>query len=181
MLNYLHPMCFLNVEIKARTNKTDAIRKFLQAQNADFKGIDEQTDTYFNVPNGRLKLRQGNIENNLIYYNRANNSGPKESNFDLLKIDEANELREMLTKAIGIKVVVMKKREIYFIDNVKFHLDSLDGLGNFVEIEASNKNHDITREKLYEQCKYYMREFQIKEEDLINVSYSDMLRKDPTF
>ncbi len=174
-------MAFLNVEIKARTNKTDSIRKFLQAQNADFKGIDEQTDTYFNVLNGRLKLRQGNIENNLIYYNRSNNSGPKESNFDLLKIDEANELREILTKAIGIKVVVKKRREIYFIDNVKFHLDSLAGLGNFVEIEASNKNHDVTREKLYQQCNYYIEEFQVKDEDLINVSYSDLLIKDPIF
>ena len=173
-------MSFINVEVKAKTNNTEAIRDFLYKHKADFKGVDEQTDTYFNVNCGRLKLRQGNIENNLIYYNRANSSGPKESNFALLKIDEANELREMLTKAIGIKVVVKKRREIYYIDNVKFHLDSLDGLGNFVEIEASNKNYNITKEKLHEQCNYYVKEFGIKDEDLINVSYSDMLR-DPTF
>ena len=175
-ITYLHfSMPFINVEIKARTNRTDAIRHFLQAQKADFKGVDEQTDTYFNVSSGRLKLRQGKIENNLIYYNRANESGPKESNFDLVRVDEGDSLCEMLTKAIGIKVVVKKKREIYYIDNVKFHLDSLDKLGNFVEIEASKKNHDITKEKLYEQCNNYIKEFQIKDEDLINVSYSDML------
>jgi len=179
--NYLHsPMSFINIEVKANTNNTEAIRDFLYKHKADFKGVDEQTDTYFNVNSGRLKLRQGNIENNLIYYNRANSSGPKESNFDLVKIDEANELREMLTKAIGVKVVVKKRREIYYIDNVKFHLDSLDGLGNFVEIEASNKNYNITNEKLYEQCNYYVKEFGIKDEDLVNVSYSDMLR-DSTF
>ena len=173
-------MPYLNVEIKAHCQNPEYIREYLKNYPASFKGVDEQTDTYFNVNCGRLKLRQGNIENNLIYYNRANSSGPKESNFDLLKIDEANELREMLTKAIGIKVVVKKRREIYYIDNVKFHLDSLDGLGNFVEIEASNKNYNITKEKLHEQCNYYVKEFGIKDEDLVNVSYSDMLR-DSTF
>jgi predicted adenylyl cyclase CyaB len=81
----------------------------------------------------------------------------------------------MLTKAIGVKVVVKKRREIYYIDNVKFHLDSLHGLGDFVEIEASNKNYNITKQKLYEQCNYYVNEFGIKDEDLINVSYSDMI------
>jgi adenylate cyclase class IV len=56
-------MPFLNVEIKARCVNADFIRKYLLSENADFKGVDEQTDTYFNVPNGRLKLREGNIEN----------------------------------------------------------------------------------------------------------------------
>ena len=55
-------MAFINIEIKARTERTKEIRQFLQEQYAQFKGIDEQTDTYFNVSNGRLKLRQGKIE-----------------------------------------------------------------------------------------------------------------------
>jgi adenylate cyclase class 2 len=168
-------MTFINIEIKARTQRTDEIRDFLRANNAIFKGVDDQTDTYFKVPNGRLKLRQGKIENNLIYYNRANESGPKESNFDLLKIDDADELREMLTQALGIKVVVKKRREIYYIDNVKIHLDQLDNLGSFVEIEAGNNLQPVKKEKLFEQCDYYMKQFRIQSEDLINVSYSDML------
>ena len=168
-------MSFINVEIKAKTSRTNEIRKFLQEHHAEFKGVDEQTDTYFNVPNGRLKLRQGKIENNLIFYNRPNQTGPKESNFDLVKIEEGDALREMLSKAIGIKVIVRKRREIYYIENVKFHLDTLEDLGNFVEIEAGNKILPLSREKLHEQCAYYLKEFEIKDEDLIDISYSDML------
>ena len=81
----------------------------------------------------------------------------------------------MLKKAIGVKVVVNKKREIYYIKNVKFHLDTLEGLGNFVEIEAGNKTHSLNVEELHQQCEYYLKEFGIKEEDLIDKSYSDLL------
>jgi len=168
-------MAFTNVEIKARTNKANTIRNFLLDNKAEFKGVDEQTDTYFNVEHGRLKLRQGNIENNLIFYNRPNQSGPKQSDFDVLKVEDSNLLREMLAKSIGIKVLVHKKREIYFIGNVKFHIDSLEGLGQFVEIEASNKEYPVDITQLHQQCIYYMKEFGIEEGDLVNLSYSDML------
>ena len=168
-------MAFINIEIKARTGRVEEIRQFLQEQGAEFKGVDEQTDTYFNVSNGRLKLRQGKIENNLIFYNRPDQPGPKQSDFDLVKIEDGEKFKELLEKAIGVKVVVKKKREIYYIKNVKFHLDTLEGLGNFVEIEAGNKTHSLTVEELHRQCEYYLKEFGIKEEDLIDQSYSDML------
>jgi predicted adenylyl cyclase CyaB len=167
-------MSFINVEIKARTNKSAAIRNYLLNNGAEFKGVDEQIDTYFKVEVGRLKLRQAQIENNLIYYNRPDLAGPKQSDFDLLKVEDVEVLLNMLAKAIGIKVVVHKKREIYYIQNVKFHLDFLDGLGEFVEIEASNKFHPIETSKLREQCAYYVKEFEIEEGDLLNLSYSDM-------
>jgi len=77
--------------------------------------------------------------------------------------------------ANGIKVVVKKRREIYFIDNVKFHIDEVPGLGSFVEIEAGNRFEDIPQEKLEEQCAFYLKQFMIKSEDLVEVSYSDML------
>lgn len=168
-------MPFLNVEIKAYCNDPAAIRSYLQKNNALYKGLDEQTDTYFNVTHGRLKLREGNIENNLIWYERANDLGPKNSHFHLVKIEDAPVLKEVLTKSIGRKVVVKKKREIYYIDNVKFHIDEVPGLGFFVEIEAGNVFADLPYEKLKEQCDFYIQEFDIKEEDFINVSYSDML------
>jgi adenylate cyclase class 2 len=170
-------MAFINVEIKARTKKADEIRKFLEHAGAEFKGVDEQTDTYFNVPNGRLKLRHGNIENNLIFYQRRDESGPKESDFDLLPVTDTDSLLDMLAKALGIKIVVHKRREIYYIGNVKFHLDALEGFGEFVEIEASNKNHPVPLEKLHEQCNMYMKEFGIKSKDLVELSYSDILMK----
>ncbi|MBL7709922.1 MAG: hypothetical protein JNJ86_12680, partial [Chitinophagaceae bacterium] len=68
-------MSFLNVEIKARCADASFIRNYLLNQGAEFKGTDLQTDTYFNVTNGRLKLREGNIENALIWYERTNQAG----------------------------------------------------------------------------------------------------------
>jgi len=144
---------------------------------ADFKGTDHQTDTYFNAGQGRLKLREGNIENNLIAYARENRQGPKNSNFCLVKVEDAKGLKEALIRSLGIKVIVEKKREIYFIDNVKFHIDEVPGLGWFVEIEAGNLSADVSEEKLRRQCEYYLREFDIKDEDLVAVSYSDMLQR----
>ncbi|OSZ77801.1 adenylate cyclase [Chitinophagaceae bacterium IBVUCB2] len=167
-------MTSLNVEIKAKCNNPSSIRKYL-LDNADFKGVDEQTDTYFNVQHGRLKLREGNIENNLIFYERTNQAGPKNSHFNLVKVADAKGLKETLEKSIGIKVVVQKRREIYYIDNVKFHIDEVPGLGVFVEIEAGNILADLSQEQLNEQCNFYLKEFGINEEDLIEVSYSDML------
>ena len=145
------------------------------SNGANFIGTDNQTDTYFNVPNGRLKLREGNIENNLIYYERTNKAGPKGSLFQLVKVEDAKGLKEVLVKSNGIKVVVKKSREIYYIDNVKFHLDEVQGLGSFVEIEAGNMQADLSQNKLNEQCDFYLKEFNVQQEDLIEVSYSDML------
>lgn len=168
-------MSFLNVEIKARCNNASFIRNYLITEKAVFKGTDKQTDTYFNVQNGRLKLREGNIENNLIYYKRNAFGGPKNSHFKLVKVEDATGLKEALTEAIGVKVIVTKSREIYYIENVKFHLDEVPGLGSFVEIEAGNILADLTPEELKEQCDYYIKEFGIKDEDMISNSYSDML------
>ncbi len=168
-------MPFLNVEIKATCNDASLVREYLLSNEATYKGLDEQTDTYFNVLKGRLKLREGNIENNLIFYERTNQAGPKNSHFTLVKIEDAKGLKEALTKSLGIKVVVKKKREIYYIDNVKFHIDEVPGLGSFVEIEAGNILADLSQEQLKEQCDFYMTAFGIEEKDLIEISYSDML------
>jgi predicted adenylyl cyclase CyaB len=151
------------------------MRRYLLEKGADFKGVDEQTDTYFNVLHGRLKLRQGNIENNLIYYLRDNQAGPKNSSFQLVAVPDADTLKEILETSLGIKAIIRKKREIYFIENVKFHIDEVPGLGRFAEIEASNKYADLPRERLQEQCNYYLKELKITNEDLISVSYSDLL------
>jgi adenylate cyclase, class 2 len=168
-------MFHLNVEIKARYDRPDIVREYLKENSAEFKGLDHQIDTYFNVTNGRLKLREGNIENNLIYYNRSNESKVKESQFELINIPDANILKEVLTQCLGIKIVIEKKREIFFIDNVKFHIDEVVGLGSFIEIEASNLHVQVSKERLEEQCNYYVTQFGIKDEDLIAFSYSDML------
>lgn len=168
-------MGFINIEIKARSARTGAIRDFLLSNGAAPKGTDRQTDTYFNVANGRLKLREGNIENNLIYYEREETGGLKQSDVEMIAVHEGPALKSMLSKSLGVKAVVSKTREIYYIGNVKFHIDAVEGLGSFVEIEASNKSDDVPEERLKEQCAFYMNAFGVRGEDLVNASYSDMV------
>jgi len=116
-------MKHINIEIKAKCFHPEKVEAFLVSVNAFFKGTDNQKDTYFNVPNGRLKLRQGNIENNLIFYKRNNQKGPKQSDFHLVAAPDAKGMEHLLTEALGIKVTVEKKRKIFFLDNIKVHLD----------------------------------------------------------
>jgi len=165
----------LNVEIKAKCNNPQTIRNYLQLNNAKFAGTDRQTDTYFNVSAGRLKLREGNIENNLIFYNRNNQPGPKCSFFRLLPVADPDNYKKIMKDAMGIKTVVIKTREIYYIGNVKFHIDEVENLGSFIEIEAGNLLAPKTKTELEEQCNFYLQQFGIRAEDLFSESYSDLL------
>lgn len=165
----------LNIEIKARCDDPDRIRRLLKERGADFKGVDHQEDTYFVVPEGRLKLRDGSIENNLIFYRRDDIPDAKTSDIELVPIENTEALKSLLASAFDIKVVVSKKREIYFIGNVKFHIDEVEKLGSFVEIEAIDENENIGELTLRQQCKFYRKLFEIADEDLVALSYSDML------
>ena len=165
----------LNIEIKAKSENSDYIHETLKSLNADYKGCDHQIDTYFNCDQGRLKLRSGNIENSLIFYNRDNQPGPKQSDVSLSKLPASSGIKEVLTKSHGVKVEVDKQRHIYFIDNVKFHVDEVSELGHFVEIEAIDNSASIGREKLLDQCQNYMKKLKINESDLVDCSYSDLL------
>lgn len=170
-------MPHLNIEIKATCTELATVRAILLSHQARFEGIDHQIDTYFHVPKGRLKLREGNIENNLIHYLRDPEAGPKQSEVTLCPAIPGSGLKEALTRALGIKVVVDKQREIYFIENVKFHLDTVVGLGTFVEIEAIASAPDLEKDQLELQCQYYLQLLHISPETLIAVSYSDMLMR----
>ncbi len=171
-------MGHLNVEIKAQYNRLETARKALNYADADFRGLDHQIDVYFRVPAGRLKLRKGKIENCLIYYEREEYAKAKQSKVILFQTPaDPAPLEEILTKLFGVLVVVDKKREIYFIDNIKFHLDEVAGLGTFVEIEAIDKEGTIGKERLQQQCQEYRAVLSIKSEDLISCSYSDLLLK----
>jgi len=168
-------MNHLNVEFKARCEHPERVRKVLSKYNAKFAGIDHQIDTYFNCSQGRLKLREGNIENSLIHYERDDQSGPKQSLVTLFQTEPQTSLKYLLTKALGVKIIVDKKREIYFIDNVKFHLDEVMSLGSFVEVEAIDLEGNLGKTYLQQQCQKYLDEFNIKPEQLISCSYSDLL------
>lgn len=165
----------LNVEIKARYENLDKGRAILKSKNAEFKGEDYQIDTYFNVPKGRLKLREGNIENGLIYYERPDTSSPKSSKFEKCDIDTSSNLKNVLANSLSVLRVVDKKREIYFLDNIKIHLDSLEGLGTFIEFEARKIHPKHTEKYLLDQVEKCLKLFEVNNSDLCTHSYSDMI------
>jgi predicted adenylyl cyclase CyaB len=164
----------INVEIKARCPDPERVRIVLRQREARFAGLDHQVDTYFRVAQGRLKLREGNIENALIYYRRPDAAGPKTSNVLLHPTGQGPGLKEILAATLGVLVVVDKQREIHYLDNVKIHIDRVDGLGSFVEIEAAG-DEQADRGALETQCRELMTAFGIRKEDLVAESYSDLL------
>jgi predicted adenylyl cyclase CyaB len=165
----------LSLEIKARCPDPNRIRKILIARGACFKGLDRQVDTYFRVPSGRLKLREGNIENALIYYKRADQKKSKKCDAMLFLCRKKNSLKKLLTGALGVLTVVDKKREIYFIQNAKFHIDRVKRLGNFVEIEVFGRKGSSSVAKLRGQCESYRKLLGIRAQELVRDSYSDQL------
>lgn len=162
-----------NVEIKARCAEPLKVEKWLLANGAEYKGVDHQEDTYYQIPEGRLKLREGNIEKNLIYYNRPDQAGAKHSKIRLVSANEG--LKEVLMAALPVLVVVKKARKIFFIDHVKFHIDHLENLGDFVEIEVIDTTGTLGVEKMTAQLHHYQIALGIQASDLLTHSYSDML------
>jgi adenylate cyclase, class 2 len=168
-------MAILNFEFKATCNDIELQQQKLAQLNPLFIGEDHQIDTYFNAATGRLKLREGNIENALIWYNRQDIAGAKQSDILLYKHSPDKNLKYILEKTNGIKIIVDKKRKIYFVDNVKFHFDTVAGLGTFIEVEAIDKDGSIGIDKLQSQIKHYIIFFEINNADFIKVSYSDLM------
>lgn len=166
-----------NYEIKARSSEEhqESVRDFLNKNSAKFLGTDNQTDTYFKVPEGRMKIRKGDIENFLIFYNRENLKAEKKSEVEIYPLQKHPYLERITRKTYEILAEIKKTREIYFIENVKFHIDSVESLGKFVEIEAISENDDLCLENLARQCRDYKELLEIRDEDLISESYSDIL------
>jgi len=164
-----------NFEFKARCNDLSAAESILLLHQPLFIGVDNQTDTYFHVNQGRMKLREGNIENALIHYQRIDSASAKQSSVLLYQHKPDACLKQILTTALGIKTIVRKKRKIYFINNVKFHFDQVDGLGTFIEVEAIDIDGSADVEELRKQCNYYAQLFGLAETDYMGGSYSDML------
>ncbi|MDB5200945.1 MAG: adenylate cyclase [Ferruginibacter sp.] len=164
-----------NVEFKAKVDDLSFYESKLLTLAARFVGTDNQVDTYFNVPVGRLKLREGNIENALINYNREDLSASKESSIILYKHAPDKALKDILSLQLGIKIIVDKSRKIYFIDNVKFHFDVVQNLGTFIEVEAIDETGLVSTEQLKAQCDHYFAFFGLEQSNLVDKSYSDLL------
>jgi predicted adenylyl cyclase CyaB len=163
-----------DVEFKARYDDLEFIRTVLKEKGAKYQKKEEQTDIYFDIPNGRLKLRKGNKEELLIYYSRENIKGIKPSEFQIYRQDNLSELESILRKALVILVEVRKTREVYRINNLKFNLDVVHRLGKFIEIEAFTENSsEIPELKLL--LEKYKKLFAIPPEALQSHSYCDLL------
>lgn len=168
-------MGITNVEFKARVKDLETYQKKFLTLNPVFMGVDHQKDTYYHATKGRLKLREGNIENALIQYERENLADSKESTIVLYKHKPDQQLKQILESQFGIKVVVEKVRKIYFIENVKFHFDTISELGTFIEVEAIDDSGKIDVEALQQQCNQYIEFFGLEKKDMIDISYSDMI------
>jgi adenylate cyclase, class 2 len=164
-----------NAEFKARVKNLQLLEEKLISLSPTYLGEDHQKDTYYLVPSGRLKLREGNIENALIWYQRENVFGIKRSDIILYKYHPDNNLKLILERSIGIKQIVEKIRRIYFIENVKIHFDRVQGLGDFLEVEAIDESGGFDQKMLEEQCREYSAFFNIEPADFIDLSYSDLL------
>lgn len=174
-------MTSLNIEIKARVDDLASIRSYLLAHGADFRGEDHQIDTYFTVPHGRLKIRRGTVESCIVHYDRPDTEGPKACRYRIEHFTPGDpaldRLHDLLAAALGILVEVDKRREIWFIGNIKFHLDRVSGLGTFFEIEAIG-DHGQDESELRRQCGQYLSALGIDGDRLVDCSYSDLLMKD---
>jgi predicted adenylyl cyclase CyaB len=171
-------MKLLNFEFKAYLHDAAHVRATLKRLRARFLGTDHQVDTYFRVPEGRLKIREGRLENSLIFYQRTNSARARRSTVEMMLLPRRNSVRAILAQALGVLVVVDKRREIYFLGNVKIHLDRVRGLGTFVEVEAMTRSGDIR--KVRAQAAKLQKLLAISTADIVPLSYSDLIMKKGT-
>jgi adenylate cyclase class 2 len=169
----LDPMGHINFEFKARFSDEKRVRAVLKELRARFLGTDRQVDTYFAVPSGRLKLREGRIENALIFYRRPDAKRARLAHVEIMLLPRRNSIRKILASALGVLVVVKKRREIYFAGNVKVHLDQVRGLGKFLEVEAISQTGAVRKARL--QAQKFMKLFGVSTADIIPESYSDLI------
>ncbi len=162
------------VELKARYEDLGKARALLSG--ATSLGTVVQLDTYFSLGGRRLKLRSidGTKEGQLVYYERPDASGVKESRVLLASVSDAAAVCEMLTRILPVKAEVRKTREVYRFQGVQIHLDTVTGLGKFLEFEKILAD-DSEREEGQKTLEALRRYFQIPEEDLMASSYSDLL------
>ena len=166
------------VELKARVSNHQLLRKRLSALGAEPIGTFQQSDLYFKVPEGRLKLREveANSTVELIYYNRENIAGPKSDNAFILRVQEPGELKKILKNILTPLIVIDKVREIYIYCGIQIHLDTVEQLGKFIEFEKQTDDNPEAIEKGRLLLKKLMKKLEIDQNNLESLSYSDLLQ-----
>ncbi|XP_059166907.1 uncharacterized protein LOC131949149 [Physella acuta] len=164
-----------NVEIKARVADLQSLIARTRDLAKDQGLLIEQEDTFYNVPAGRLKLR--NIKGEpglLIQYDRPDQAGPKLSNFHMAQVEDVENMKIVLSKALGVRGVVKKSRLLIMLGQTRIHLDDVEGLGHFMELEVV-LGDDQTVEYGQQIASDIMNKLEISENDLLHSAYMDML------
>ena len=164
-----------NVEIKARIDKVDAWLDRAKAV-ADFGPIHiSQDDTFFVCPRGRLKLRVFSPTNGeLIFYQRPDSAGPKESQYSIVATSEPDSLRDLLSMCLGQAGRVRKKRTLFLAGRTRIHLDQVEGLGDFIELEVVLNEGESTSTGTKDAADLLSR-LGIPKESLVECAYVDLL------
>lgn len=127
-----------NLELKVRVVDLGDVLARARGLGARDEGTRRDVDTYFAVPQGRLKLRQteGRPGGTLIAYRRADAPGSRHSHYRLVEVADAAGLLAALGTALGVRAVVVKERRLFVHGATRIHLDRVEGLGSFVELET---------------------------------------------
>lgn len=168
-----------NVELKAIINDLNKLKKFIEVMNLGEAKIIHQQDTFFNSSTGRLKMRKFQDDNGeLIFYERSNTEGPKLSSYDKMALgnNEFKNLYLILGRSLGKSGEVKKVRHLYVLEQTRIHLDYVEDLGNFIELEVVLKP-DQSTEQGQMIALSIMKKLDINSEDLISCSYMDLIRK----
>jgi predicted adenylyl cyclase CyaB len=136
-----------NIEIKAIVPGLGILRDKLE-KICDGPGIESyQDDTFFAVPHGRLKLRTFlSAQAQLIYYHRHDSLFPKPSHYIVSEISDPSSMHALLAESLGVIGCVRKYRTLFMIDNTRVHLDEVEGLGSYVELEVVLTKNQSVRE-----------------------------------
>jgi len=166
-----------NVEIKARLRDLPGLCRRAEALSDSPVQIIPQEDTFFNVPQGRLKLRQlAPDRGQLVYYERDDTAGPKRSNYLIAETADPAALKAALAAALGVRGVIRKTRSLYLVGQTRIHLDEVEGLGQFMELEVvlHPGQSDAEGQAIAADL---MDKLGVAESDLLEGAYMDLLEK----
>jgi len=162
-----------NLELKAKypnIKRAESIARDIAGTAGE---ILNQTDTYFRVPRGRLKLREiHGVTTELIWYDRDEEGEERISHYERVTLDNAKGFASILTQSLEMDVKVEKQRTVYLWNDCRIHIDLVDRLGPFVEFEVMDNRQNDERGRL----NHLIEKFGITELDIINCSYADLAR-----
>lgn len=166
-----------NIEIKARVRDFPELKRRAEALSDSPLEVIPQEDTFFATPKGRLKLRVLAPDRaQLVYYERPNQDGPKRSDYFIFNTNDPENLKTALSLALGIRGVVKKTRYFYMVGQTRVHLDDVEGLGQFMELEVVLRD-DQSDGAGQAIANTLMKKLGIEPTDLIEGAYIDLLEK----